>query len=197
MTVVCVVQLPWPVWPDATSINLNALTTMPICTSCTHPIPYLYTVYESAYNLRLEQCVSFFSTNLQQAWLISSPLDRMPHLRGPIRRTWFFNIGLGSYLAETRRLSTFTVQSRVRAKESWKCQPATRLVQCPGEEKTKGTGVKLNMLLWCSLCIWLHAIGAVVPHFTSRKCCHYSRCMYGAILVGRTSTFPDCLFIQS
>jgi lipid intermediate transporter len=30
---------------------------MPICTSCTHPIPYLYTVYESAYNLRLEQCV--------------------------------------------------------------------------------------------------------------------------------------------
>ncbi|KAH9917847.1 Arv1-like family-domain-containing protein [Fomitopsis serialis] len=29
---------------------------MPICTSCTHPTPYLYTVYESAYNLRLEQC---------------------------------------------------------------------------------------------------------------------------------------------
>ena len=31
---------------------------MPICTSCTHQTPYLYTVYESAYNLRLEQCVS-------------------------------------------------------------------------------------------------------------------------------------------
>jgi len=29
---------------------------MPICTSCTHPTPYLYTVYDSAYNLRLEQC---------------------------------------------------------------------------------------------------------------------------------------------
>ncbi|KZT29901.1 hypothetical protein NEOLEDRAFT_1127800 [Neolentinus lepideus HHB14362 ss-1] len=29
---------------------------MPVCTICTHPIPYLYTVYESAYNLRLEQC---------------------------------------------------------------------------------------------------------------------------------------------
>ncbi|KAF8959622.1 Arv1-like family-domain-containing protein [Flammula alnicola] len=31
---------------------------MPICTTCTHSIPYLYTVYESEYNLRLEQCPS-------------------------------------------------------------------------------------------------------------------------------------------
>ncbi|KDR80982.1 hypothetical protein GALMADRAFT_241578 [Galerina marginata CBS 339.88] len=29
---------------------------MPICTTCTHPTAYLYTVYESEYNLRLEQC---------------------------------------------------------------------------------------------------------------------------------------------
>jgi len=29
---------------------------MPICTSCTHPLPHLYTLYQSAYNLRLEQC---------------------------------------------------------------------------------------------------------------------------------------------
>ncbi|KAF9449739.1 Arv1-domain-containing protein [Macrolepiota fuliginosa MF-IS2] len=29
---------------------------MPICTTCTTYTPYLYTVYESAYNLRLEQC---------------------------------------------------------------------------------------------------------------------------------------------
>ncbi|KAI0734177.1 Arv1-domain-containing protein [Fomitopsis betulina] len=29
---------------------------MPICTSCTHSTPFLYTVYESAYNLRLEPC---------------------------------------------------------------------------------------------------------------------------------------------
>ncbi|KAI0806145.1 Arv1-domain-containing protein [Irpex lacteus] len=31
---------------------------MPICTSCTQPTPYLYTVYDSADNLRLEQCTS-------------------------------------------------------------------------------------------------------------------------------------------
>lgn len=29
---------------------------MPICTTCTTAVPFLYTVYESAYNLRLEQC---------------------------------------------------------------------------------------------------------------------------------------------
>ncbi|KAL0950170.1 hypothetical protein HGRIS_010163 [Hohenbuehelia grisea] len=29
---------------------------MPICTTCTAPISHLYTVYESAYNLRLEEC---------------------------------------------------------------------------------------------------------------------------------------------
>ncbi|KAF8224168.1 Arv1-domain-containing protein [Tricholoma matsutake] len=29
---------------------------MPVCTTCTNFIPYLYTVYGSAYNLRLEQC---------------------------------------------------------------------------------------------------------------------------------------------
>ncbi|KAF5367139.1 hypothetical protein D9758_003876 [Tetrapyrgos nigripes] len=28
---------------------------MPICTTCTHWVPHLYTVYQSAYNLRLEQ----------------------------------------------------------------------------------------------------------------------------------------------
>lgn len=39
------------------SPNLSA-GEMPICTTCTYQLPYLYTVYESAHNLRLEQCVS-------------------------------------------------------------------------------------------------------------------------------------------
>lgn len=29
---------------------------MPICITCTEPTSHLYTVYDSAYNLRLEQC---------------------------------------------------------------------------------------------------------------------------------------------
>ncbi|EIM90941.1 Arv1-domain-containing protein [Stereum hirsutum FP-91666 SS1] len=29
---------------------------MPICIHCTAPVPYLYTVYQSAHNVRLEQC---------------------------------------------------------------------------------------------------------------------------------------------
>ncbi|KAF8071581.1 Arv1-like family-domain-containing protein [Lyophyllum atratum] len=47
---------------------------MPICTTCTSFTPYLYTVYQSAYNLRLEQCVRvlpylpvYRSTNTQQS----------------------------------------------------------------------------------------------------------------------------------
>ncbi|KAL1744475.1 Arv1-like family-domain-containing protein [Schizophyllum fasciatum] len=31
---------------------------MPICTTCTSPVPFLYTVYESAFNLRLEECTA-------------------------------------------------------------------------------------------------------------------------------------------
>jgi hypothetical protein len=31
---------------------------MPLCTSCTHPVDHLYTVY-SKHNVRLEQCVSY------------------------------------------------------------------------------------------------------------------------------------------
>ncbi|KAG6337113.1 hypothetical protein ID866_1987 [Astraeus odoratus] len=34
---------------------------MPLCITCTTPIPHLYTVYESAYNLRLEQCKNCLS----------------------------------------------------------------------------------------------------------------------------------------
>ncbi|KAF9238537.1 Arv1-like family-domain-containing protein [Melanogaster broomeanus] len=34
---------------------------MAICITCTHPISHLYTVYESAYNLRLEQCNKCFA----------------------------------------------------------------------------------------------------------------------------------------
>lgn len=32
---------------------------MPICTSCTHPTQYLYTVYNTENNLRLEICVCY------------------------------------------------------------------------------------------------------------------------------------------
>ncbi|KAI0032090.1 Arv1-like family-domain-containing protein [Vararia minispora EC-137] len=31
---------------------------MPVCVHCTHIVPYLYTVYQSAHNVRLEQCPS-------------------------------------------------------------------------------------------------------------------------------------------
>lgn len=43
---------------ELSSWFVPATTCMPICTHCTQYLPFLYTVYESAYNLRLEQCVS-------------------------------------------------------------------------------------------------------------------------------------------
>jgi hypothetical protein len=54
-------------WPDTLALICTLVTMaardagMPICTTCTVPIPHLYTVYDSAHNLRLEQCVRFFS----------------------------------------------------------------------------------------------------------------------------------------
>jgi hypothetical protein len=41
---------------------------MPICTTCTHPAPYLYTVYQSAHNLRLEQCVRIRSDSARVSY---------------------------------------------------------------------------------------------------------------------------------
>lgn len=40
---------------------------MPICTSCTRAVPYLYTVYPSADNLKLEKCVSLCDMRTSEA----------------------------------------------------------------------------------------------------------------------------------
>lgn len=39
---------------------------MPICVNCSSSVPVLYTQYESAYNLRLEQCVCFYWLSIQE-----------------------------------------------------------------------------------------------------------------------------------
>jgi hypothetical protein len=47
------------------SSSLLAQTTMPICITCASSVPFLYTVYESSHNLRLENCVSFITSSLK------------------------------------------------------------------------------------------------------------------------------------
>lgn len=47
---------------------------MPICTTCTQPLPHLYTLYQSAHNLRLEQCVRD-STLQRPHRFIHAPFD--------------------------------------------------------------------------------------------------------------------------
>ena len=89
---------------------------MPICTTCTHPIPHLYTVYESAYNLRLEQCVRTMQPSLSPRhalrpsfFLFLFFLDRMSFVRRPIRRARYPNVGVRLNLTKERCLSPFVV----------------------------------------------------------------------------------------
>jgi len=74
---------------------------MPICTSCTQPTPYLYTVYDSEDNLRLEQCTSchafadpYVEHDTMTLWIDLVLLKR------DVYRHLLFNRGMGA-----RRLS--------------------------------------------------------------------------------------------
>jgi len=65
---------------------------MPLCTSCTHHIDYLYTVY-SKHNVRLEQCVSCIR-NVPPHFAHSFGLrseEQLSPICGQIRRTWCVN----------------------------------------------------------------------------------------------------------
>ncbi|KAL6298390.1 Arv1-domain-containing protein [Sparassis latifolia] len=75
---------------------------MPICTSCTHPTPYLYTVYQSAYNLRLEQCTAChaFADPYVEHDTLTLLLDLIL-LKRDVYRHLLFNRGLGA--RKTRR----------------------------------------------------------------------------------------------
>ncbi|KAF4610909.1 hypothetical protein D9613_007237 [Agrocybe pediades] len=74
---------------------------MPICTSCTHSISYLYTVYESENNLRLEQCPKCheFVDPYVEHDLLTILLDLVLLKRG-VYRHLLYNRG-----AEPRRLT--------------------------------------------------------------------------------------------
>ncbi|EMD31291.1 hypothetical protein CERSUDRAFT_119844 [Gelatoporia subvermispora B] len=70
---------------------------MPICTSCTRPTPYLYTVYESAHNLRLEQCTAChaFADPYVEHDTLTLLLDLIL-LKRDVYRHLLFNRGLGA-----------------------------------------------------------------------------------------------------
>ncbi|OCH94817.1 Arv1-domain-containing protein [Obba rivulosa] len=74
---------------------------MPICTSCTHPTPYLYTVYESAHNLRLEQCTAChaFADPYVEHDTLTLLLDLIL-LKRDVYRHLLFNRGLGARKVE-------------------------------------------------------------------------------------------------
>ncbi|KAF9815826.1 hypothetical protein IEO21_04338 [Rhodonia placenta] len=70
---------------------------MPICTSCTHPTPFLYTVYQSAHNTRLEQCTAChaFADPYVEHDTLTLLLDLIL-LKRDVYRHLLFNRGLGA-----------------------------------------------------------------------------------------------------
>ncbi|KAH9943689.1 Arv1-domain-containing protein [Amylocystis lapponica] len=70
---------------------------MPICTSCTHPTPFLYTIYNSTHNLRLEQCTAChaFADPYVEHDTLTLLLDLIL-LKRDVYRHLLFNRGLGA-----------------------------------------------------------------------------------------------------
>ncbi|KAI8980137.1 Arv1-domain-containing protein [Trametes punicea] len=70
---------------------------MPICTSCAQPTPYLYTVYDSAYNFRLEQCTAChaFADPYVEHDTLTLVLDLIL-LKRDVYRHLLYNRGLGA-----------------------------------------------------------------------------------------------------
>ncbi|RPD60012.1 Arv1-domain-containing protein [Lentinus tigrinus ALCF2SS1-7] len=70
---------------------------MPICTSCATPTPYLYTVYDSKYNFRLEQCMhcQAFADPYVEHDTLTLLLDLIL-LKRDVYRHLLYNRGLGA-----------------------------------------------------------------------------------------------------
>ncbi|KNZ73368.1 Protein arv1 [Termitomyces sp. J132] len=92
---------------------------MPICTTCTSYVPYLYTEYESAYNLRLEQCVlcHCFADPYVEHDSLMLLLDLILLKRG-VYRHLLYNRGTKPR-RPTEIKETCDVNHRAREKERW------------------------------------------------------------------------------
>ncbi|KAG5726380.1 Protein arv1 [Termitomyces sp. T112] len=92
---------------------------MPICTTCTSYVPYLYTEYESAYNLRLEQCsvCHCFADPYVEHDSLMLLLDLILLKRG-VYRHLLYNRGTKPR-RPTEIKETCDVNHRAREKERW------------------------------------------------------------------------------
>ncbi|KAI0926186.1 hypothetical protein AcW1_008419 [Taiwanofungus camphoratus] len=101
---------------------------MPICTTCTQPTPYLYTVYQSAYNLRLEQCTvchAFADLYVEHDTLML--LLDLILLKRDVYRHLLFNRGLGARKVGQVGISSTIVTSNGCEQETgtWGTMPQT------------------------------------------------------------------------
>ncbi|KAI0775264.1 Arv1-domain-containing protein [Trametes elegans] len=92
---------------------------MPICTSCAQRTPYLYTVYDSAYNFRLEQCTTChaFADPYVEHDTLTLLLDLIL-LKRDVYRHLLYNRGLGARSARDLKAPANGDQAGPRPSES-------------------------------------------------------------------------------
>ncbi|KAJ7163872.1 Arv1-like family-domain-containing protein [Mycena crocata] len=93
---------------------------MPICTTCTSSVPFLYTVYESAYNLRLEQCPNChsFADPYVEHDSLTLLLDLILLKRG-VYRHLLYNRGTSPRRAVSGKSTTAVTKTQEREKTRW------------------------------------------------------------------------------
>jgi len=93
---------------------------MPLCTTCTRSVPHLYTLYESAHNLRLEQCpkCQTFADPYVEHDTLTLVLDLIL-LKLPVYRHLLFNRGSEPRQATHSAVVTDEKQRLAENNERW------------------------------------------------------------------------------
>jgi hypothetical protein len=97
---------------------------MPLCTNCAQAVPYLYTVYHSVNNARLEQCVRVVLPSLLSSSLTPLRAALMSRARGSLRRARRPRRRARPHPSQTWSLQTPAFQSRDAPQESGGKPPA-------------------------------------------------------------------------
>ncbi|EIW57494.1 Arv1-domain-containing protein [Trametes versicolor FP-101664 SS1] len=133
---------------------------MPICTSCAEPTAYLYTVYDSAYNFRLEQCTAChaFADPYVEHDTLTLLLDLIL-LKRDVYRHLLYNRGLGARKAGDPKAPTSTNPPDASSRSSL-------LPQRHSERDRWSLIFKLGAALICvdAFIRWTHINSSRTPH---------------------------------
>lgn len=172
---------------------------MPICITCTHPISHLYTVYESAYNLRLEQCVGarcysfwFYSnarvTGRANAWNLQIHMSNTTLWRSSWTSFYWSEkcIDIWYIIEGQSRERRSGVKLTLTRREVGKVSTPWLL---PKADKGRKWVISLSMIPLLSTKL----VGQMVAHFEACLRAYHCRCMY--VNSSTTSHCILCSFI--